>query len=88
MGSIVARVSKATKAPMDKLLSSAEAWEMVRAGYFTRTHQKELAKQCWTWHGIIPLSSGSTLSEPERSDLIQTGSCNLLMRLRADTPAA
>ena len=46
MGSIVARVSKATKAPMHKLLSSAEAWEMVCAGYFTRTHQKELAKQC------------------------------------------
>ena len=46
MASIVARVSKATKAPMDQLLSSAEAWEMVRAGYFTRTHQKELAKEC------------------------------------------
>ena len=46
MGSIIARVSKATKAPMDKLLSSAAAWEMVRAGYFPRTHQKELAKEC------------------------------------------
>ena len=38
MGSIVARVSKVTKAPMDELLSSAEAWELVRSDYFTRTN--------------------------------------------------
>ena len=46
MGSIVARVSKVTKAPMDELLSSANAWELVRADYFTRTNQKDLAKEC------------------------------------------
>ena len=46
MGSAVSRISKFTKHDMAGLLSSAHAWENLRAKFYKQQRQPEMAQEC------------------------------------------